>query len=362
MFDMFFSGLQTACEVAYRFIAQFIQSILMMVPDTNISILPVLYVAGWNLAVSLGYSVFVFAVVLSMAFFRKGGRLVKALVVWLILSLAPNIWVPLVDELVAFGGTLGHAAQFYTSEVGGNSIFSIMPVVDSPLWSLLGLTGSLIWGGALAFFLWSYTPFIILFKFLGPVALVMTTVGERSRKLANIILSVGLVATFLGRPWAIFFISLGDMAMQTMPGGHTGLGAMFYITTAYALAFASQVTLLFACYHVSKAVGGWVGARVQGFVETRIRGVVKVDSNQVRREQSASIQPVPVKIVSENMTMKEQAISAAQDAAKQAMRKAAHAATKVAAGVAMAYGQPKTGAVIYKAGGKFFGSKRDENS
>lgn len=282
---------------AYEYMVEFFQSaIVSPVRVSDAGILPIVYSSTLNLAVYFGYLIVVFALVVSVLTFRKGVRLTKAIGIWVLVGTAgAAIWIPTVNLMTEFGDDLSAvAAGIYTPP---DTVSGGAPWLPTDIgWSILGLGNSLLGGLLLTVLLQNYEFLIILFKAIGPVAIVVGAIGPRAQKFANLILAAGLVATAVGRPFAVFFMEMGEVAVHTFPGGSSALGAMWYTVGSYYLAFLSQITLMFALYKGIAAVEGFVSSRVRGGIEAVIKKTVKVDAQKYRKEHAKpKAQPVYMK-------------------------------------------------------------------
>jgi hypothetical protein len=207
-------------------------------------------------------------------------------------------------------------------------------------------------------FIASYEFLIIVLKFWGPIAYAFGTLGTRAKQFSNMILSFGLVATIVGRPFAIFFLELGQVALQTTPLGKVGFFAMAFVVGSYVAAFVSQIVLFFVCYKGISAIEGFIGARIRGTTETLIRQTIRVDVQNIRKNNRAGLHPVPVPVPVRRQMVQDAKTRAKREGAKAAARKA----TTVASAAALATGHPAAGAALNKAGGNLFGKKPSDTN
>jgi|JI10StandDraft_1071094.scaffolds.fasta_scaffold05082_10 hypothetical protein len=322
---------------------------------SNISILSVLYWSGSHGAASLSYMVLLFAVVIGALFFHKGMRIGQALLVYLLLAGATIPFVAIIDQLTLAGDEAAAAMNFYTPPDGATGY--AIPFITDPIWWLAGMFGGLVGGSWLAGLIMAYEPLIILAKFIGLPMVALSTVGTRSRNVANALLAVTLVATCVGRPFAVFFLELGQVALYTAPFGTTPIGASLYTNGSYVSATISQLVLMAACYKAAVVVEGKIAAAIKGTAEATIRKVLKVDIRKQARQ--ADSRPVPVVVMTPIPTLAQQAHGTARVGVADAKRKAAHFVTQAAAGAVAVAGSPAAGAVIHKAGGAFFGDNQE---
>jgi hypothetical protein len=349
-FDPVGSFKDVLVDMADYMLKQFEQVIVHPPRFSDDGILPSIYGSGNQLTLYIAWIVLLFAVFIGLMFFRKGGRIGMALVNWLLLSSALPVWVTIVNQMSDAGDKGSEAALLIGQNLPENGHFGL-PVLDNVGWYILCLLGGIGWGSLLSTFIASYEFLIILLKFWGPIAYAVGTIGTRAKQFSNMILSLGLVATLVGRPFAIFFLELGQVAVKTTPLGKVGFFAMAFVVGSYVAAFASQIVLFFVCYKGVSAIEGFIGARIRGTAETVIRQTIRVDVQNIRKNNTAGLRPVPVPVpVSRGDHTKAAASYAKREGAKAAARKA----TTVVSAAAMAAGQPEIAVVANKAGGQFF--------
>lgn len=316
-------------------------------------VLPSFYGAGNQLALYIVYSVFLLVVLVGTLFFRKTGRIGKTLVVWLLLTSGVGVWVEIVNQMTAFGDSASSGVLLLGQNLPANNRFGL-PVLDDVGWYIATLLYGLGWGSMLSGFIANYEIFIVILKFWGPVAFSISTLGKRAKAFSNGLLALGLVATCVGRPFAIFFLELGQLAVHTTPLGKVGFFAMVFVVGSYIAALISQLVMLAVCYKGISAVEGFLVARLRGTSETLIKQTLKVDVQSIRRSNNGGIRPLPVPVpVSKGDHVK----AAASHAKREAVKAGARKATTVVSAAAMAAGQPEVAVVVNRAGGKFFQSK-----
>lgn len=314
-------SLLSVLKDAYTFLTNsFEQIIAQPARVSNSGMLPVVYSSQLNLAVYLGYMVTVLALVVFVFVFRKGDRVVKAVGVWIFIGAMGALWIPTVDQMTQLGDdTTAALANIYTPPADATSDIPWLPTDLG--WALLGVSNALLGGLALSLYLQSYEFLIIAFKAWAPISWVVGTIGPRFQKLSNMILAVGLVATLVGRPFAVFFMEMGQIAVYTFPLGQTALGGMYYTVGSYYIAALSQIVLMIALYKGVSAIEGFITSKVKGGVEAVIKKTVKVDLEQHRKDR-AKPRPTPVVVKKPELTVKsgskkilEQGVAAAATAA-----------------------------------------------
>lgn len=302
----------------------------------------------------LAYMVLVFVTAIALALFRKGSRIPKAFLVSFILAAITPSFLYFIDTLTVTGDQ-------WTAAV--TSMFDDTKTVDAPSFSnvILDIPAAIFtmfFGGVLTAYIVSYDIIIIIAKMLLPITYALSPLGKRAMQALNIVISLMLVATLLGRPLAALIIELGQFARATLPFGNTAFGATVYMILAYLLAGLSQITLTVALYHAAKAVEGKISSMVSGAVKTTVSNVATVNVRKSRENHSAGIQPVvPVPVPMGRGVMRDartMATTAAKsDASRAALRGAIKVGSKAGAAAAAAVGQPKAAMVINRYGGKF---------
>lgn len=314
---------------------------------SNSTVFSGLYEESMNLAIYLSYILLVAVIVIAALAFRKIERVGKAFFIFLVLATLGPLWLWFVNQLILLGNDWAQLMNFYDPpESSSAGEANILPGVSNDIGHIVGLGLALMAGSVLAGFIMTFDFFIIMFKFWGPIAFSISSFGKRAAQFSNIILSLGLVAAVFGRPFAVFFLEMGQVAVFTFPFGTTVFGAFVYTIGSYAIAGLSQLILIAACYKGIASVEGWIMSKTKGAVDATIKNIAKVDINKSNKNHTAGLKPTPVVIVDTNKKnyIKQEGAHVARNAASQA-------ANKVAAASAAA-GHPWVGAGVKYAGGK----------
>lgn len=294
-----------------------------------------------NLALYIAYAMFGLVVIFGI-FLLSGKKIVEGLVIWMIVVALVPQWVDIVISMRDSSFDLAEAVSFYEPKGNQSDPFDDF---DNPIITIYFAFWALIWGGAFAALITSYELVIVFFMAWFMVALAVSMIGPRARKVASAIWSLGLVATLFGRPAAVFFNDAGQWATDTLPFGATGFGAGVFTIGSWALGILFQGVLLFTLYHVANQVQGRIAAAVKGAVISTIRHTVKVD---LKKASGGSLRPMPVTIVpsqggSFGQTVKQEGTRKAKKLAYDGAAIAvASVATPAAGGAVKAYGDYKT--------------------
>lgn len=322
---------------------------------TDWGILPVAYGSGLNLAAYLAYLVLVVGVVFSLFFFHKIDRVGKAILTIVVIAVLTPAWVTIVNWMVDAGTTLANIANFYDPPDKVSPSYEL-PTIKNAVGAFTSYTFALIFGGFVAVILAHYEVLIIAFKLIGPIAYSLSSFGKRTKQFCNIVISMGLVATLFGRPFAVLFLEFGQVARYTFPFGRTGFGAAVYTIGSYSLAFWSQVVLFFACYFTVTAVEGKVVGAFKGVTQTFVTKMVPVNVNKIRQNNLMPV-PVPMRVQANRGSHVDRGISRGKEMAKGAVRTVGRAGTTIAGAAVSATGNVPAGAAIGAAGGAFFADR-----
>lgn len=246
-------------------------------PPTASGDLSDLYSMAHTTAIWYAQTVLLLVVVLSALTFRKFDRVGKAFLVFVVCVVFIPVFDKLVDEMVAFGNDFAAAMDFYDPPADAPVVPGIAGV-QSLTGSIAGLVVALFWGVTLTALISSYQILIVVFRFWGPLAYSISAFGKRSKAFSNAILSLGIVATMFGRPFAVFFLEMGQVAIYTMPLGRTFFVSYVFTIMSYVAAIISQFVLFAVAYSGVKWVEGTVAALVTGKVVSTIKN--KVDIQQ----------------------------------------------------------------------------------
>jgi len=139
-----------------------------------------------------------------------------------------------------------------------------------------------------------YEVVVILVQFTGILVFAVSPLGARTKKLLNLLISLGLVAMVFGRATAVFCLELSKIAINNLPGGSTPFGATFFIVVGILLAIAMQYALLYVTYRGQQMIVGRVASSVRGKVETTTKQRKTVDVTSALAAHAATMKPVTV--------------------------------------------------------------------
>jgi hypothetical protein len=310
------------------------------------------YAASLQTGSYLAYMVLVFVITLTLALFRKGDRIIKALIVSLVFGAFAPSFLYIVDLMTSTGDDWSTAASQLFSGTASVPAFG-NPILDIPAAILALFLGSVVTA-----YIVSYDLLIIIFKMVFPLAYASSSYGKRAMQFLNVLISLGLVATLFGRPLAVLIMGMGQLAVQTFPGGNVPFIASIYSDISYLLAGLSQLVLTVALYKAVKEIEGRISSAVTGAVKSSITNSPTVNVLKAKTNQRAGVQPViPVPVPMARGVVRDAKAMAAQTARTAASRRVLHKTIQVGskgvAAAAAALGQPKAALVINKAGGKF---------
>lgn len=254
-----------------------------------------IYGSALGLAGTLAIAVTIVVIVLAMFFQGRIRSLGPALIVVAVIGLAGPLWFRLCAYLVELGDQLAKSAEFYTP-VGTPTGVSwlIIPPIDNVLGAITGLSSVTGAGIILVMIFFMYEVLVILVQFFGILAFAFSPLGPRSRKLLNVLVSVGLVTMVFGRATAVFSLELSKIATNNLPGGSTSFGSTFFIISGIWLAIGMQGVLFYVTYQGQQMIMGRVSSKVSGKVETTTKQRKTSTMGSALAAHAATMQPVPV--------------------------------------------------------------------
>lgn len=337
------SGLSDAVVSGYKWMTKALEKFLMS-PITNMSdnaAIRLIVSSQANLAMYLAYVTLGLMLIVAV-FLMKGKKLGHALAVWAILSVLTPIWVDLVLAMRDFGIQLAELVTKLDLPTASTSLND--PLFDEPIIGILFMGIALMLGGLVASLVVGNEFIIVFFMIWWMPAFAISAIGERSKKVSNIILAFGLTSTMFSRASISFFLDMGTWAIDSLPFGNTAFGAAVLTIASYLFALVFQLVLVVAMYHAVTAIEGKIKAAVAGTAVATIKHVVKVDMRQWLKNRHQ--QPMPVTVVNPQPSRSSRVREQTKKVAKQA-------AVNSAAAGATAAGQPQMGIVIKTYGSKF---------
>lgn len=234
-------------------------------------------------ALGLAYLIVVavsFTVTMIMMLTRQGAvRVVEGFIALVIVLGGAAIWFGAFDWFQQVGTQLSNMAMFYhPSQTDPPLVF--IPDITGVLGSIVALAGILFWGFVLLMIFLSYPIVMLMCKFLGIIAIALYPLGDRAKAFLAWIISLTLVTTLLGRPFAILAIEGGKVALDTLPYGFGWIPQTFVQVGSFIVAIALQFVLIAITHKQVSRVMTTGKTWVEGTVEGQLNQKPQTDSAQ----------------------------------------------------------------------------------
>lgn len=241
------------------------------------------------LAMSVTFIVFLFALVIKKARIS----LIQSVVVFIVVATAAPLWFGLINEIESMGDGLSKAITdlFRTQGITNTGLPSIGAFKDVIV-SIFIFSATTFWGLNLVMIFYGYVVVGVFIKFFGLITLSLLALGERTQKVFNFLVAIGLVAFVLGKVSANAIVGSSQAISNSLANSYADdlftMGAVTII--AIVVAIIMQPVLMFLAYKSVSAVSGKVFAMVKGKVEAKTEDRSRVSVDAVNASHATNLQ------------------------------------------------------------------------
>lgn len=294
-------SLADAVQSSYQTTVKLFESYLAK--SINLDQIPfVQYLYGNALGVADYLAMMVSVIVAIIAIFvaKKRVSAVMALLIVIAVGVLSPLWFDGTHQLILLGNSLSQSALKFENSVAtkGSAPNGILPLINlvngstsvDGMLSLTTFLPALTLGVSLFGIFVGEAVLAVVAQFLGLITFSLYGLGDRTKKLMNLLVSIGLVTMVFGRPSAILIIALGQALVDYIPTGTNAFIEGVITCASFFIAILAQFGLLVLMYLATSAVVG----RVVSVVTGSVKAVVE-NRNISRSKVMADVQTAAIK-------------------------------------------------------------------